>query len=98
MQTPKDIETLGTKIRAFKQTSKHAQDKADDDVHQSSGAMRGFQLSIDLASGVIVGAAMGYFLDILFHTRPVLLAILTIFGGGAGILNMYKSAQRQSKD
>jgi len=97
MQTPKDIKTLDTKIKAFKQTSRQIKDKADDDV-RSAGAITGFQLSIDFISAVIVGAAIGYFLDFLFDTRPILLAILTVLGGAAGVLNMYRSSKRQTKD
>ena len=93
MKKPKDIAELDRKIEAFKIKEEKKHRKAESYV-PVEGAMTGFQMSVELVAGVFIGAAMGYFLDLLFETRPVLLATLTILGGAAGVLNIYKSSKK----
>ena len=96
-KTPKDIEAMSAKIKAF-QKKEAAKDVAALESSHDKGTVTGFQLSIELVAGVFVGAAMGYFLDIVFDTRPILLSILTVLGGIAGVLNIYKSSKREFED
>ncbi|MCX7738390.1 MAG: AtpZ/AtpI family protein [Hydrogenothermaceae bacterium] len=59
-------------------------------------------IGLHLVSGIIVGTAIGYFLDRLFNTSPYLVIIFFFLGFLAGLNNMYKDAKRyinsQSKD
>lgn len=50
----------------------------------------GSRVAVELVSGVLVGAAVGYFLDKMFNTQPIMLVIFLIFGGAAGFLNVYR--------
>ena len=52
----------------------------------------------ELISGVIVGAGIGYLLDILFGTRPLLLIIFLFLGGVAGFLNVYRFVKSMEKE
>ncbi len=97
MKKPQDISALDEKIKAFKK-KELKKIKDTDSAIRKSDAMTGFQMSIDLISGVIIGAAIGYFLDILFSSWPIFLATLTVLGGFAGILNIYRSAKQEFKD
>ena len=97
MKKPDDIKAMEDKIEAF-QKRKKAEKSSTENQKENRSAAKGFQYSIDLVSGVIVGASVGYFLDIVFHTAPIFLAVLTIFGGAAGILIIYKSAQAGEKE
>lgn len=96
-KTPKDIAAMSAKIKAFEQ-KKALKEAEISESSRDKGAVTGFQLSIELVAGVLVGAAMGYFLDSVFNTRPVLLAFLTVLGGAAGVLNIYKSSKEEFKD
>jgi ATP synthase protein I len=89
MKKPQDIASLDKKIDVFKKkrTAKQAQ-SVREDSHQN--AAKGFQMSIELIAGVFIGFCIGYFLDLLFQTKPWLLAVFTVLGGAAGILNIYK--------
>lgn len=44
-----------------------------------------YRIIIEMASGVVVGAAIGYGLDRLFGTLPLFLAIMSLAGFGAGV-------------
>jgi len=54
-------------------------------------------MGIHLVSGVIVGMAMGYYLDKFFDTKPWLTLIFLIFGIIAGYKNMFREMQRIQK-
>ena len=87
----KEIADLDQRISSFKQKSaSHARQTAREQRDYSRAGV-GFQISTVLLSGVLVGAAIGYFLDEVCGTKPWLLAIFTIFGGAAGILNIYRT-------
>ena len=58
----------------------------------------GFRIGAELISGVIVGAGIGYLLDILFGTRPLLLIIFLFLGGVAGFLNVYRFVKSMEKE
>lgn len=44
-----------------------------------------YRIIIEMASGVVVGAAIGYGLDRLLGTLPIFLAIMSLAGFGAGV-------------
>lgn len=58
----------------------------------SQGEMA-WRMVIELASGIIVGVALGYGLDYLFGTLPVFLIILCLFGFAAGVRSMMRTAR-----
>ena len=93
MTEKKDIEDLEKKIEAFKKQKEKGSTILS--IHAVQGSSRGFLLSVDLIVSVFTGVAIGYFLDIVFSTAPWFLVIFTVFGGAAGILNVYRSAKRQ---
>ncbi|MFN3281339.1 MAG: AtpZ/AtpI family protein [Tabrizicola sp.] len=65
-----------------------------------SAAAKGFsqgemawRMVIELATGIMLGSAIGYGLDVLFGTLPVLLVIFSLFGFAAGIRTMLGTAR-----
>ena len=57
-----------------------------------------WRMVVDLIAGVGVGAGMGYGLDALFGTSPVLLASLTLLGFAAGVRIMLGTARSMQLD
>jgi len=51
-------------------------------------------LGLHIVSGIIVGAIMGYYLDVWLGTKPWLFIIFLIIGIGAGFRNMWYDAQK----
>lgn len=95
MKKPQDIQKLDDRIARFKrkESAKTRQQQTDDSEY--SRATTGWQISVELLAGVLVGAGMGYVLDQAFSTAPWFLLVFTILGGAAGILNMYRAFNAQ---
>jgi ATP synthase protein I len=52
-----------------------------------------WRMVIELATGIVLGSAIGYGLDVLFGTLPIFLIIFSLFGFAAGIKTMLGSAR-----
>lgn len=52
-----------------------------------------WRMVIELATGIVLGSAIGYGLDVLFGTLPVFLVIFSLFGFAAGIRTMLGTAR-----
>ncbi len=88
-QIPEDIKALENKIAKIK--SKTAEKESGEIKHTKfSHIAIGLRLGVELASGTIIGAALGYMLNEIFDFKFMLLVIFTIFGGCAGMLNAYR--------
>lgn len=92
MKEKQDINELEQKIKKF-QKKEALKQKIPDEERETFGAATGFQMSVELISGVLVGAAIGYFIDLVFNFAPWGLAAFTILGGAAGFLNIYKTSK-----
>ena len=52
-----------------------------------------WRMVIELATGIMLGSAIGYGIDVLFGTLPIFLVIFSLFGFAAGIKTMLGSAR-----
>ncbi len=50
----------------------------------------GMRVGVELVSALVVAVAIGYGLDRLFGTTPILTAVFVPIGGAAGILNVWR--------
>lgn len=91
---PDDLKRLSERIEKFKQKEADAR-KEQKESGFAYASKTGFRVGTELLSGVLVGAAAGYFLDIFFGTKPVLLIVFLFLGGAAGILNVYRFAKSE---
>lgn len=96
IKKPDDIKNLDKKIAAFKKEEQIKQSEHQNDTEYSSAAA-GFQISTELLAGVVIGSTLGYVFDKVFDTTPWFLAIFTIFGGAAGLLNIYKTFKAENR-
>ena len=59
----------------------------------------GLRVGIELVSALVVAVAIGYGLDRLLGTKPVLIAVFVLLGGAAGVLNVWRLfAPRPTRD
>ncbi|TVP98384.1 MAG: AtpZ/AtpI family protein [Roseinatronobacter sp.] len=86
MEQLKALEDRIAKVKATLEPPRAAQD------HHSM-AQIGWRMVIELVSGLGIGAAIGYGLDVLFGTLPIFLVLLTLLGFAAGIKTMLRSAR-----
>lgn len=56
-----------------------------------------WRMVIELVSGMVLGLALGYGLDVLFGTLPVFLVIFSLLGFGAGVRVMMGTAREMAK-
>ena len=96
MEIPEDIKSLNEKISQLKksQSKEDRTDKHTDFSHM----VRGMRMGVELASGTIVGAGIGYVLDEIFDFKFLMLLIFTILGGFAGMLNAYRYVKEINKE
>lgn len=91
---PDDLQKIDQRIKEL--TKKEASARKDKPESQFAYASKaGFRVGTELLSGVLVGAALGYVLDRTFNTQPLLLILLLLLGGAAGILNVYRFAKSE---
>ena len=58
-----------------------------------SGMSRGFRLASEFAAAIIVGAGLGYLIDMVLPTRPWGMVVLLLLGFAAGVLNVVRTAK-----
>lgn len=93
---PNDIKALEEKISALNEKKKQEEPVEKHTVF--SRVATGLRLGVELASGTVVGAGLGYVLDELFDFKFLMLLIFTMFGGCAGMLNAYRYAKSINTD
>ncbi|SFZ86102.1 ATP synthase protein I [Devosia enhydra] len=68
---------------------------------RSSGQMsalgRGFRIGSEFAAAILVGAALGYLLDLWLGTQPWIMLVMLLFGFAAGILNVTRAVAEMNK-
>lgn len=83
------IKALDDKIARARQALEPP--KAAQDHH--SMAQTGWRMVIELVTGLGIGAGMGYGLDVLMGTQPLMLVLLTLLGFAAGVRVMMRTAK-----
>ena len=73
--------------------------RASDDIGGMSPWGIGLRVGIELVSALVVAVAIGYGLDRLLGTKPILMAVFVLLGGAAGVLNVWRLfAPRPTQD
>jgi len=57
-----------------------------------------FKLGTELVAAVAVGTIIGFILDSWFDTKPWFIIIFFFLGTAAGILNVFRTANRMQKE
>ncbi|MEL6521522.1 MAG: AtpZ/AtpI family protein [Pseudomonadota bacterium] len=63
-----------------------------------SQAQVGWRMVTELVAGLLIGFGIGYGLDVLFGTLPILLVIFTMLGFAAGVRVMLQTAKEVQAD
>jgi len=93
-------EKPGDSDRSFEERLRVARDrqgldprpKKDFDPHAVSGSALGvgLRVGLELVVALVVAVAIGYGLDKLFGTFPILSLVFVPVGGAAGVMNIYR--------
>ena len=93
MTTPEDFKT---RLKIAKSKIK----KQDLSNNEKRGSFMGtaFKLGTELVAAVGVGTIIGFILDTWFGTKPWLIIIFFFLGAAAGMLNVFRTANRMQKE
>lgn len=98
-KTPEDVKLLDEKLKLARAKEAKARHEVVNDGPTARASRIGLRICADLLSAIIVGASLGYVLDEVLHTKPWCLIVFLLFGGAAGVLNVYRLAkQEENKD
>ena len=86
---PENLRALGERLDAAQR--RNAPEQSRSAPPTSMGIA--FRFTAELVSALVVGGAMGWGLDWLFHTRPVFLVVMFVLGAAAGIRNVMRAAK-----
>lgn len=86
---------LGRKLDAARDTGEgRRKTGARDGRGEAMG--RALRLSSELIAGIVVGSAIGWYLDgLLGNKKPYLFIVFFLLGAAAGMLNIIRSAMRE---
>jgi ATP synthase protein I len=62
-----------------------------------SAMSRGLRLGSEFIAAILVGAGIGYLLDLWLKTSPWLLLVMVLVGFAAGVLNVVRSAAEMNR-
>lgn len=90
------------RLRSLEQRIERARGKdspkrADTGKSFSQGEVA-WRMVLELVTGMLLGLAIGYGLDVLIGTRPIFLIIFALLGFAAGIKTMMGTARQMAKD
>jgi ATP synthase protein I len=92
-RTPSVTEDLGARIaraQKLRPAEAAAEQRRQSDM---SGLSRGFRLASEFAAAIIVGAGLGYLIDMVLPTRPWAMVVLLLLGFAAGVLNVVRATK-----
>ncbi len=87
------LQDLDSRLAAEKKQTAEVE-KSSMQYQGASDYSKGYRLISEFVAGILVGAAVGYGLDYVFHTLPLFLIIFLLAGFGAGMVNMSRAANR----
>ena len=89
-KTPEDarMRELEDRIAALKKTQ---EPEPREDEHYTMVQL-GWRMVIELVAGIVIGAGLGYGLDVLLGTLPIFLVVMTLLGFAAGVRTMMRTA------
>lgn len=88
---------LEARIARAQSERRVAEQAAAAPANDMSGWNRGMRLGSEFIAAILVGAGIGYLLDLWLHTSPWLLLVMLLVGFAAGVLNVVRAANEMNK-
>jgi len=94
---PDRLDALEKRIEAAKSARRKRTGGAPSSGPGFSQGEVAWRMVVELVSGMVLGLAIGYGLDVVFHTLPLFLVIFSLLGFGAGVRVMMGTAREMAK-
>ena len=91
-----NLKDFKTRLKIAK--SRLKENNLSDDEKKGSFMGSAFKLGTELVAAVGVGTIIGFILDSWFGTKPWLIIIFFFLGAAAGMLNVFRTANRMQKE
>jgi ATP synthase protein I len=88
-----DLEARIARAQARSPAQAVAEQRRQSDM---SGLSRGFRLASEFAAAIIVGAGLGYLIDMVLPTRPWAMVVFLLLGFAAGVLNVVRATKEMN--
>jgi len=93
-----DLAALDAKIRAHAKAHRQKNPEPAETGRRSTAIGMAFRLSTELVAGLVAGGIIGWIVDDQLGTKPWGLLIFFFLGMAAGILNVFRTAQKLAAD
>ena len=92
--------TSDLEARIARARGQRAAEAATEQTRQGdmSGMSRGLRLGSEFVAAIIVGAGLGYIIDMFLPTRPWGLVVLLLLGFAAGVLNVVRATAQMNAE
>ncbi len=93
---PPSFDDLDSRLRKARDAARHTGPEGSDTGRSTSaGPMTAaLRISMEMVAALVVGGAIGWFLDRFLGTEPWLLLVFLLLGFVAGVLNAVRESQR----
>ena len=93
---PPSFDDLDSRLRKARDAARHTgPEGSGTDRSSSAGPMTAaLRISMEMVAALVVGGAIGWFLDRFFGTEPWLLLAFLVLGFAAGTMNAVRESQR----
>jgi ATP synthase protein I len=88
-----DLEARIARAQKLRPAEAAAEERRQSDM---SGLSRGFRLASEFAAAIIVGAGLGYLIDMVLPTRPWAMVAMLLLGFAAGVLNVVRATREMN--
>ncbi len=89
-QPPPDIEDFNARLKAARSERTEKEQAAVNRRQASQGAGIGMRIGIELLAAVLVGGAIGIFIDRWLNTSPIFLLAFVVLGFTAGVMDVLR--------
>ena len=89
---PASLQAFDAKLREARDAADKSGGRTEPESDGRSGLGFAMRIGVELVAALIVGVAIGYFLDQLLGTNPWLMLLGFVLGSVAGFLGVYRAA------
>jgi ATP synthase protein I len=84
------LNDLSARLSAVQREEAEKEAAAEAKQQSAQGVSIGMRIGIELLAAVLVGGAIGYFIDGWLHTRPIFLLAFLVIGFAAGVMDVLR--------
>lgn len=95
---PADLDGRRKAFGATLESVRRRYDPPPDPAARGNALGTAFKIATEFVAGLVVGGAIGWFLDDWLGTKPFLFLLFLLLGAAAGMLNVFREAYRMNRN